>query len=116
MGSIDHLFVYSQFSIQIWKSICEDLDIFQTWGSLSFEKDSISGLLFVQNIALPMVISWGIWNVRNSHNFEDWKLISVEICVKIISLCKYYQSAKSNPPKIRQVTHITLSQEEMGFF
>ena len=81
--TVDHLLVNCSFSINIWKTVCIALSIQRNWEGDNFNHSCYTWFKNCRDFhSLHAIVSWKIWNVRNTNIFEDHLQDQSSICIQ----------------------------------
>ena len=70
--TVDHLLLNCSFFVNIWKTMCISLKIHRNWEGDNFNHSCCMWFKNCRDFnSLPTIVSWKIWNVRNTNIFED---------------------------------------------
>ena len=109
--SIDHLFIFCEFTKLIWSMLGPELDLRHVWGHLdlhsSFEQWVFKHSL---NPIISIIVYWALWRHRNSIIFEDSKPSASEIFRWIVHLFSLYPIQQAKHKKVRDHAPTLLSR------
>eukprot|EP01018_Ginkgo_biloba_P010974 Gb_06478 [translate_table: standard] len=99
----NHLVVECSFSKQVWREIALLTRLRNVWlgGIVEEGLRAWCGNPRVKSLlALPVIITWGIWLGRNNRLFEDKEILPFQCAAQGLSIINYFpQLKKEKPPR-----------------